>query len=318
MILRKYFYYKFTSSLIICFFSILIIFYIFSLIGNLGESFKFSTILYLSFINTLQILNYVPSIILLISLILLMIFLRSKNELMIIREYVAQLDLIVLFLPIAISFTFIEINKDTLSNILNDTKSNLINTNNFSDTKLIVENFGNITYYTVLNNLDIKEKKINEFNRYGVSEKSIISGEYSNKLEIKDNRLITKDFTRFQKDQISQIYEKNIILENLDFYMTDEMIIKENKKNINFQIGIKEINLIIYFILFYCCIFTILFHKKLINTKENYFYSTIICVFLFFYSTFITTIKSNSYETELQILGSLIIFLTLFKFYKNG
>ena len=92
-----YLYKKFIQSFMLCLVSITLIFYVFSLIGNLGEKLSFQSILYLSFLNSLQIISYVPSFIILLSVILLVIFLRSKNELMIIKEYISVNKLVIIF-----------------------------------------------------------------------------------------------------------------------------------------------------------------------------------------------------------------------------
>ncbi|GIR68012.1 MAG: hypothetical protein CM15mP72_5220 [Pelagibacteraceae bacterium] len=91
-----------------------IIFFIFSLLGNLNEDYLFKTIIKLSLLNSLQILTYVPAFIFLISVILFTIFLRSKNEIIIIKSYLNIKKLMLFFLPVVIFFTILEINKKTM------------------------------------------------------------------------------------------------------------------------------------------------------------------------------------------------------------
>ena len=101
----KLLYRKFFLSLSISFISSFVIFFIFSLIGSLDEDYLFSTILNISLINSLEILAYVPSFIFLISIILLVIFLKSKNEIIIIKSYMKKERLFIFLLTIVIFFT---------------------------------------------------------------------------------------------------------------------------------------------------------------------------------------------------------------------
>ena len=107
-------YQKYFLSLFICIISSLTIFFIFSLIGNLNEKYSFFTIMNTSILNSIQILLYVPGFIYLFSIILFIIFLRSKNEIIIIRSYFNLKRLILFILPIVIIFTFFEVNKNKL------------------------------------------------------------------------------------------------------------------------------------------------------------------------------------------------------------
>jgi len=58
------------------------IFYIFSLLANLNESYSFSSILYLTLLNTLQIFIYVPSYMMILTLAIFIIFLEQTKNLL--------------------------------------------------------------------------------------------------------------------------------------------------------------------------------------------------------------------------------------------
>ena len=107
MRISSYFYKKFLISFLICLFSSVFIFYIFSLIGNLGENLSFTLILYLTFLNSLQILSYVPSFIVLMAIILFITSLRSKNELIIFREYLSINKILLITFPLVIIFGWV-------------------------------------------------------------------------------------------------------------------------------------------------------------------------------------------------------------------
>ena len=115
-------YTKYILSLSICLFSSLVIFFIFSLLGNLNEKYLFNVIMKISFYNSIQILTYVPAFIFLLSVILFIIFLRSKNEIIIVKSYMNFKMLAKFFLPIVIIFTIMELNKKSFSLQLEDLK----------------------------------------------------------------------------------------------------------------------------------------------------------------------------------------------------
>ena len=72
------------------------------------------------------------------SFCLFIIYLKSKNELIIIKEYIELKNLFLIILPILASFTFIEIKKETFSTNIEKIKSNLINSKKIGDTKILI------------------------------------------------------------------------------------------------------------------------------------------------------------------------------------
>jgi len=109
---------KFLISLIICTGVSYSFFFIFSLIGNLGEKLPFNLILYLSTLNSFQIFTYIPSHLFILSFCLFIISLKSKNELIIIKEYIELKKLFLIIFPILTLFILIEIKKMIFQKIL--------------------------------------------------------------------------------------------------------------------------------------------------------------------------------------------------------
>src|SRR6056300_1547725 len=109
---------KFFIALIICIVVSYSIFFIFSLIGNLSEKLTFKNIFFLSALNSFQIFTYIPSHIFILSLCLFVFNLKSKNELMIIKEYVDLKKLFLIIFPILTLFIYLEFKKDNLSNTI--------------------------------------------------------------------------------------------------------------------------------------------------------------------------------------------------------
>ena len=134
----KLLYTKYFISLSICLITCLVIFFVFSLLGNLDEEYLFDIIIKISLLNSVQILSYVPAFIFLTSVILLTIFLRSKNEMVIIKSYVNIKLLVIFFIPIVIIFTILEINKKELSSLIDSTKTSLINDRSEINTKIFI------------------------------------------------------------------------------------------------------------------------------------------------------------------------------------
>src|SRR6056300_1567207 len=115
MILPIYLIKKFIKALLICTGLSYSIFFIFSLIGNLDEKFSFNSIFYLSILNSFQIFTYIPSHLFILSFCLLIIDLKSKNELTIIKAYIELKYLFLIIIPILVIFIFIESKKDIFS-----------------------------------------------------------------------------------------------------------------------------------------------------------------------------------------------------------
>ena len=116
MILSLYLAKKFSKAFIICTVVSYSIFFIFSLIGNLSEKLSFKSIIFLSTLDSFQIFTYIPSHLFILSLCIFVFNLKSKNELVIIKEYIDFTNLFLIIFPILALFMILEVNKDNLSN----------------------------------------------------------------------------------------------------------------------------------------------------------------------------------------------------------
>ena len=112
MTLTIYLIKKFFKAFIICAGVSYSIFFIFSLIGNLGEKFSFKSILYLSSLNSFQIFTYIPAHLFILSFCLFIFHLKSKNELIVIKEYIELKNLFLIIFPILFLFTFSILKRD--------------------------------------------------------------------------------------------------------------------------------------------------------------------------------------------------------------
>ena len=262
MKLINYLYSKYLLSLLLSILVSLSIFYIFSLIGNLGENINFLTILYLSYLNAIQILLFVPSLIILLSFILMISFLRSKNEIFIIKEYFSSKKIIIYFFPIIIIYSIFEVNKEDMSKYINNLQLNLNENYKNYDFKIIVNEDKNEKSYTIIRGLDLNQSFVNEIRRFFISEGSIISGEFSNKLILSKDKIIAHGLTKYKMDKIIRTNTSIEMIDGLDDYIDNKIIYHGNSdKNL-----IKLINIfskILYLILFLCDNF-------ILSTTDNF------------------------------------------------
>ena len=312
-----YFYKKFFQSFMICSVSVTLIFYVFSLIGNLGEKLSFQSILYLSFLNSLQIISYVPSIIILLTIILVVIFLRSKNELMIIKEYISMNKLVIIFLPLVFCFTLIEINKNKLSKDIENTKLNFLKSDENKSSKVIIYKNNNYKSYIILNDIDVLSSKyVGEYQKYEIENDKIIRGEYSNQINLENNSLIAFDITKFEDNKIKRIDDGKIILSNLNKIINNDFILKDEFKSNIYKVKTDQAIKFIYFIVFYECLFLILINKRIIDRKQKLFFPLLISTLLIFYSIIIYNVNLKIYYLEQQFLALIFILFIFYKFYR--
>ena len=155
---------KFLISLVICTVISYSFFFIFSLIGNLGEKLPFKSILYLSALNSFQIFTYIPSHLFILSFCLFIINLKSKNELIIIKEYIELKSLFLIFFPVLTGFIFVEISKNDFSENIEILKLNLIEPKQKDTTKIFIstsENKKKFTIYSQNDNEAIVDQYLN-------------------------------------------------------------------------------------------------------------------------------------------------------------
>ena len=120
--------------------SFLLVFFVFSTLNNLSKSQKFIDILSISFINSLQILNYLPSIIFIVAILFLTNSFKSSNEFIIIKSYLSKNLLILAMFPFFFLFSFLEVNKIKTANILQQSISDLSGINKNNEIKVLIEN----------------------------------------------------------------------------------------------------------------------------------------------------------------------------------
>lgn len=218
-------------------------------------------------------------------------------------------------MPFAIFFTIIEVNKEYVNNLLENSKSILINSSDYTNTKIIINKRLDNTTYTILKEVDLDNYAIKEFHQYEINGDKIIRGEYGNEIDFINNVFVTNQFIKYENDQIENI-NKNKILSNINKIISNKSIFYENLNKTNFNFNINNLIKVGFFILFYNCVFLILLNKNLIDRKQSYLFSVIFSFILFFYAMIINVIEVNMYNFELKLLSLILIFLIFYKSYK--
>lgn len=308
---------KYLFSLLICITSSMTVFFIFSLIGNLNEKFSFQTILNISFLNSLQILTYVPAFIYLLSVILFVILLRSKNEIIIIKSYFNLKRLSLFILPIVILFTFFEVNKKNLSSFIEDAKSNLVNPNNQPKLKIYINREDNLKNYIIFKNINENDLINAEYRSYLLSDEKIQLAEFSNKLMYINNSFFAKEFTKYSNNLIKNINTKKIL--EIDFLdvIKQKSIVKNISKNKDFKFNVKLVNYILFYFLFFPYIFLYFFSSKFSNTKQSLKEPIFFCLIILIYSFFVFNNSLNFYRQVFEIMASIIVGMFFLKIYLN-
>ena len=313
----KLLYIKYILSLLICLTSSFVIFFIFSLISYLNEDYLFNTIISISFINSFQILMYVPSFIFLISIILFTIFLKSQNEIIIIKSYLKTKRLFIFLLPIVFFFTVLEVNKKLIVEFLEDNKINLSENDTLMFSRILVEKDNFTKKFIVFNNVDLNNLQDAEYRLFEIINKKIYLAEFSNNILLSNNTLIAKNYTKYSDNIIEDFNIQKKIEINLNELIDQNTVVRDISKKSDFKFDIKIINMMLFFVLFFNFIFLIFFNRRYIGVKNSLIYPTLICLSFLIYSFFIFNNSLNFYNNEFEILASFIAGIFFLKVYIN-
>jgi len=311
MTLSIYIFKKFIIEITICTVVTYLIFFIFSLIGNLSESFSFISILYISLLNALQIFTYIPSYIFILSICLFVLDLKSRNELIIVKEYTKLRGLFLVISPILILFVLLEYKKDYASLSIEKFKSNLINERNLNNIKLLIEYDDYKKKYSIFNKNIEKNDIVEQYLSYQIKNFKIESGEFSSNLILKENDLLSNETTLYNNNNFQvDTFEKKIFDDFSIFWSENpETIIKKNSTTSNSNYRIIKSN--VFTTLFYFCVAMVFLSKKLIERNVNFLKIFLLVLFIFFYHLVIPKIMINNFDYYFQFI-SLIVFLLIF------
>ena len=317
MKLFKLLYLKYSLSLTICLLSSFVMFFIFSLISNLNEEYKFNKILELSLLNTLQILVYVPSFIFLISVILFTVFLRSNNEILIIKSYLNIKKYLIFFIPVILVFTFLEIEKRDLSRYLDDKKENIVDLNNDFKANIIVDESERNKSFTIIKNIDVNDTTNAEYWYYSISNNKIKIAEFSDNLILKKNDIIINNYTQYKEGEIKDLDNLKVVNTNNLIYGQHSSRVKHISKQKNSIFDINFINFTIFFIFFLCYIFLFFFNSKFVSSKQSLMGPVVVCVTILIYTFIIFNNSISTYKQEFELLASFLMGMFFLKVFLN-
>lgn len=316
MKLTKYLYIKYLFSFFVSVLTLFFLFYIFSLIGNLGEKMNFGPILYLSYLNSLQILTYIPSLVILISIVLFIILLRTKNEILIIKEYFSDIRLILIFFPIILIYAFFEINKDLASIYIDNLKSDFLKSERTHNSKIIIYNSGNKKIFTVIKGLNIKKSSIDEINTYHILKDQIVHAEYSNNVDIIDNNILVKSSTLFKENKAIKSNKISTLVKGLDKYLTNQQVYYFNDDKVKLEINTHFLIRLLSLIILFYSLFLIMLNRRVIDKKYNIMGPILVCLLLVIYFLVVSSTVLHTLNNEFFILSFLLISLIFTKYFK--
>ena len=245
MKLAKFIYVKYLTSLLLSISVSFLIFYIFSLLGNLGENIVFSKILIVSFLNVLEIMTVIPSFLIFLSIILFLIILKSNNEILIIKEYFSPFKLLLIFFPIIFIFSIVEINKGKFSSLFTNIKNETLGFNKNLDMKVIISENLNDKSILIVKGIDLNKSEIDEIQRYKIEDDQILEGEFSDDLFLSNGKLIANNLIKYFNDEILKLDNPKIIISNLIDMTKKALFIKVIKKTMKLSLFI-SLNLHIF------------------------------------------------------------------------
>jgi len=297
--------------------SCITIFFIFSLIGNLSEKYSFRIIMNLSLLNSIQILSYVPAFIYLLSIILFTIFLKSKNEIIIIKSYFNLKRLTLFILPIVIIFVIIEINKREISLLVEDAKLNLTKLNDQSDVKIFINKNDLFKNYIIFKNININNMENSEYRTYLITNNKIKSAEFSNSLKLINNSFFTEKRTQYNNNFIKDINNKKII--DFDFLelIQKSSIVKDISNKNYLDLNLRLANITFFFIVFFTYIFLYFFSSRFVSTKQNLKNPIFVCLVILIYSFIVFNNSLSFYKQEFEIMASIIVGMFSIKVFLN-
>ena len=316
MILFKFLYIKLIRAIFISFGVSYSIFFLFSLFGNFAEKYSFSTVLILSFLNSFQIFTYIPSFLIISSIFLMIYSLKSKNELVIIKEYMKISVITFWFMPIILTFSIVENNKTDMSMYLDMLKSKFLSNKNFESKKLIINENGNKKSFIILKDVDYISNNIGEYLNYQVEDNIIKKAEFSNDLFNNNDSIYAKSSVIYEKNNISSYSNNKVIIDsfekihNKDFFL-DSNISKNNKFNLI------QFNSFIFYLFFYLCIFLHFFNRNIIQRNYSYFNLFYFSFIIFLYSLAVSNISLSDNNFMFHLTSTFILITIFFKLKMN-
>lgn len=307
MMINKLIIYKLINSSVVVLGILISIFFIVTLLGNLGESYEFKFIVYLSLLSSIQIFFYIPLLFFFITLSYFNFLLKNHNQLIIVRHYVSAKKIAFIFALFSIIFLILEVNKGYINQKIESYKINLTKNNSILDQQIYINhNGGNNRDYILISDRSRQEKKIV---KYQILNNNFNEAIYSNIFFFINTNLMTDNYYKMLNNKITYHSGENLILENIKEF---------NKNRINHigkiqVINFKKIFPITFLSLLFLLIIISLIGKKLLTKGGDGIQQYLLNVLIIFYSYIILSFNFTLFTFWFQILSLLFLLLLILK-----
>lgn len=288
---------------------ILLVFFVFSLIGNLDDSYEFKNILIFSILSTIQIISYIPLIIFFLITLTFFINLKTRNELIIILHYVSIKKITVLFLFIILFFSFLELKNDSLIKHIELVKYRIIDETTNHESNIIV-NYENTEREYIL--IKKKNDEVESLNLFNIKNNKVNHSIFSKSLILDKSSIITNDYYELKENKINHKLEKKVLFSNFDkSILSNKINYFSNSRNFSFNTNL-FLRYIILFSSFYLILIMFLEKKYIFSSSYavNFYLSSQILVL---YTYTMINYDLNYYQIEFKILSILLLLSVMIK-----
>ena len=309
MIINSYLFQKLLYSSLQTIGVIFSIFFIFSLLGNLGEKIAFNQIIYLSIFSSVQILFYIPLLIFFIIICVFLINLKSFNELVIVMHYVFKRKIIFIFFIYIFTFLSLELNKNSIIKSIDNIKTSILDLNSIINNQVFIKIDGENKIYSIINNEKLDKKTVINF---VISNNSFKEAIYSTNTYKNIKNLNSNDYVKLTNNEISNHKDKIVLIENYNELSFEKRINRDDVKGLH-KISYNEIFIFLYLLLVFISVLILSFDKKLIQKNDNNLNLYVTNTLLIFYSYLIISFNLGSYKMFFQLLGLLLLLIYVLK-----
>lgn len=305
MIIDKFIISKLLISLTTGIIVVVSVFFIFSLLGNMGDGRNFLEIINLSILSAIQIIFYVPFLIFFIIIAIFWINIKSQNELLIVLHYVSFKKIILYLIFFIILFLAIDLKKTIVIDKIELLKLNITSRDYGDEKKLIIDEDNSA--FTIIEKDE--QNKIKQINLFEVENKKLIYSLYSQSISSQNNDLLLNRYYELLNNNINLIEDNKIIPEIKEFIFSKDRIINLNKKSI-YKIDIKTLFNASFSFMLLICIVLIFLDKRVISYKTSYSGLFLLPIFLIFYSYLVMSINIKNFSYIFYLLAFFL--LTIF------
>lgn len=291
-------------------------FFIFSLLGNLGEKYSFYVILFSSLISAFQIMFYIPIFLFFFILVIFFISLKTHNELVIIFHYFSIKKVFFTFSILILIFTSLELNKNYFIKKLEFIKNEYYDYSQNFNLKLLVRSDQNKNTYFLLKR-NTENKTLSNLSSFEIDNKKNYQALYTNKLLIENDKLFTNEYILLTNNNIKEINDKKNLLIGISHILNDKEMINYLNNQIQY-LSLDTIKKIIFIFSILTLVFFIFLKKKYLQKSKNQSFKYLIIVIIIFYAYLMLNFKLIFFQNIFEFLGILFIATLIYQNIKHN